>query len=129
MTWAHASLERRRSVAPEWDVGSVLGIQHSADHVFLDTHTNPSAGTVIVLNRSLHPVAALDGWVLKLLPAGRLFYHRSSPHFVATHPAELWTWDPQSGRDARVYPGEPYDSIRLRYTAATRRVYDRVGEA
>lgn len=127
--WAHASLERRRSAPPEWDIGSVLAIQHSENHLFLDTHTNPSAGTVIVLDRSLRPVAALDGWVLKLLPSGRVFYHRSTPHFVATHPAELWAWDPRSGRDARIYPGEPYDSVRLRYIASTRRVYDRVGEA
>ncbi len=128
MTWSHTLLERRRTLAPEWDVGSVLDIQHSADRIFLETHTNPSAGTVIVLTRSLQPVAALDGWLLKLLPTGRVFYHRSMPHFVATHPAELWTWDPRSGRDSRVYPGEPYDSIRLRYIAATRAGYQRLGE-
>ena len=127
--WSHAALERRRAEPPAWDVGSVLGIQHSADRIFLDTHTNPSAGTVIVLDRVLRPLAALDGWLLALLPSGRVFYQRSMPHFVATHPAELWTWDPQTSRDTRVYPSEPYDSVRLRYIAATRQVYERLGEA
>lgn len=128
-TWAHASLERRRAAAPAWDIGSVVGLQHSTDQLFLDTHTNPSAGTLIVLTRGLQPMAALDGWLLKLLPSGRVFYHRSMPHFVSTHPAELWTWDPHSRRDLRVYPSEPYDSLRRSYIAETTLKYQQVGEA
>ncbi|HEU5217473.1 MAG TPA: hypothetical protein VFU23_02385 [Gemmatimonadales bacterium] len=127
--WAHAALERRRTSAPAWDIGSVVGIQHAGDRIFLDTHTNPSAGTVVVLTRGLKPVAALDGWLLRLLPSGKAFYHRSVPHFSASHPAELWTWDPVTGVDARVYPVEPYDSIRTRYIAEARAIYRRVGEA
>ncbi len=127
--WTHAALERRRAAPPAWEVGSVLDVQHSADQIFLDTHTNPSAGTVIVLDRALRPLAALDGWLLALLPSGRIFYHRSMPHFLAAHPAELWTWDPHTSRDIRVYPGEPYDSVRLSYIAATRQAYERLGEA
>ena len=59
--WIHASLPRRRAASPAWDVGSILEIHHSASRIYLDTHTNPSAGTVIVLSRSLRPVAALSG--------------------------------------------------------------------
>ena len=127
--WTHAALPRLRATAPAWDVGSVLEIHHTATHLYLDTHSNPSAGTVIVLTRALRPVAALDGWLLRLLPSGLAVYHRSMIHFAPTHSAEIWTFDARSGRDALLYPREPYDTVRRRYIDTAAALYARLGEA
>ena len=127
--WVHAGLEPRRESVPVWDIGTVLRIHHSDRHVLLDTHRNPSAGMIIVLSRQLTPVAALDGWVLRVLTAGVVLYHRSSVHFAPTHSAELWTWDGATGRDLRLYPGVPPDSVRRAYIDTVEAIYRRTGEA
>lgn len=126
--WTHAYLERRRSARPAWDVGSVLEIHHTAARIYLDTHTNPSAGTIVVLDRQLRPVAALDGWLLRLLPGGAALYQHSAVHFAPTHSAELWLYDAAPGRDVRLYPSEPSGAVRQRYIDSTRALYARLGE-
>lgn len=127
--WVHAALPRRRAAPPAWDVGSVLEIHHTARRIYLDTHTNPSAGTVIVLTRALRPAAALSGWLLRLLPGGLAIHHRSMVHFAPVHSAELWLFDERSGRDAVLYPREPWDRVRRRYVDTTAAIYARLGEA
>ena len=125
--WTHAAIERRRLGEPGRDIGSVVAIHHTARHVFLDTHGNPSAGTLLVFTRDLAPVAALDGWLLRLLPGGLAVYHQSMIHFAPTHSAELRLYDADSGRDVTLYPREPDGPVRRRYVAATRQQYARVG--
>ena len=131
-TWMHATLPRRREAGgtsgPSWEIGSIEQIHHSKGRIFLDTHGNPSAGTLLVLTRTLQPVAALDGWLLLLLPDDRALYERSMIHFAPTHAAELWIYDAGSGRDARLYPVKPYAPTRLRYIETVRRVYAALGE-
>jgi len=126
--WTHAGLERWRHEPPEWEVGSIIAIQHTDRFVVLTTHESPSAGTTIVLTRALTPVVALRGWLLTTLPGNVMLYHHSMMHFAPTHSAELWTWDPSSGRDALLYPTRPWDSVRQAYVDSTRVTYARVGE-
>ena len=127
-TWSHARLERERQNRPTWNVGSILKIHHTGPHILLDTHQSPSAGTVIVLSRSLVPVATLPGWVIQTLPTGTVLYQRSTVHFAPTHAAELWTWNPVTKRDVRLYPVAPADSVRRAYADTVRSIYGRVGE-
>jgi hypothetical protein len=96
--------------------------------VYLDTHSSPSAGIILVLTRELRPVTALWGWSLRLLPNDVLVYHRSMVHFAPTHSAELWTYDPRSNRDALLYPQKPFSDVRTRYIARVKAEFDRLGE-
>ena len=128
-TWSHAWLERSRQRAPAWDVGSLLKIHHTEQHIVLDTHQSPSAGTVIVLSRSLVPVTTPAGWVVRALPTGTVVYQRGDVHFAPTHALELWTWNPETSRDVQLYPVEPADSVRRAYVDTVRSIYQRVGEA
>jgi len=127
--WTGAVLARVRTAPPAWDVGSVLAIHHSASRIYIDTHTNPSAGTLIVLSRRLRPVAALSGWLLRLLPGGVAIHHASEVHFAPVHAAEIRAYDARTGRDAALYPRRPYDRVRLRYVDTVAAIYARLGEA
>jgi len=120
-TWTRAALDRGVK-------GSVLAIRHTALQIFLDTHLNPSAGILVVLSRALQPVAELEGWLLRTLPAGVVLYHRNQVHFASTHPVELWTWNAVDGRDRLLYPATPYGAVRRRYLETTRALYARLGE-
>jgi hypothetical protein len=124
---AYAALDRQSSGVPAGSVGALMGVHHSRRNILIDTHVNPSAGTIVVLSRSLARVTSLPGWVLRVLPTDVVLYHRSSVHFAPTHSAELWTWDPATHRDARLYPNAPYDSVRRAYVDTVRAIYERVG--
>jgi hypothetical protein len=132
--WAQTSVPldsaklRRVLAAESIPVESVGEIRQTARHVFIDTHTNPSAGRIIVLTRDVKRVITLDGWVLRVLPGDVVLYHRSSVHFAPTHWVELSTWDPATGRDHPLYPSEPPDSLRRAYVDTVRSIYRRVGE-
>jgi hypothetical protein len=132
-SWRHAVLPRvRRAPAASslaWDAGSILRVSHTSQYVLLDTHRTPSAGRLLVLSRSLQPVASLDGWLAAALPGGRIVYHHSLTHFAPTHPAELWVVDPFTGRNDRLYPTQPYGRVRRAYIEQVRAIYARVGEA
>ena len=52
----------------------------------------------------------LPGWVLRVLPNDVVLYHRNQIHLAPTHSAELWTWDPVTRRDARLYSSKPFDT-------------------
>jgi hypothetical protein len=117
-----------RGAVDRGNKGSVLAIHHSARHLFLDTHLTPSAGMVVVLSRALRPVTELQGWLLRILPAGVVLYHGNQVHFAPIHPFALWTWDEATGREALLYPARPYDAVRRRYIDSTRALYARLGD-
>ena len=106
---------------------SVVAVQRTERHVVVDTHVNPSAGYIVVLTRDLAPVTTLPGWTLRLLSDGTILYHRSSVHFAPTHWAEVWTWNPVTRREARLYPNAPWDSVRRAYVDTVRAIYRRAG--
>ncbi len=108
---------------------SVVSIRRTERFVVADLALNPSAGTIVVLTRGLAPVTTLPGWTLRILPGEAIVYHRNSVHFAPTHWAEVWTWDPATGRDTRLYPNAPWDSVRRAYLDTVNAIYDRAGPA
>jgi hypothetical protein len=123
--WRHASVARRRG--ERW-MGSAMRVTLSPSHVFIDTHVNPSAGTLLVLSLELEPRTTLNGWSELLLPGGALLYQRSMVHFAPTHPAMLRLYDPATARDTAVYPLQPYDEVRRTFIQRVREIYARLGE-
>lgn len=124
------SVTLRRVLAAEGiDARSLVGIRETGHNILVDTHINPSAGTIVVLNREKKRVRTLPGWVLRVLPGDVVLYHRNSVHFAPIHWVELWTWDPVTGRNARLYPNAPYDSVRRAYIDTVAAIYRRVGKA
>ena len=120
----------RRAMAAEGiPIESVIAVHRTPRHILVDTHINPSAGTIVVLSRDWKPVTTLPGWVLRVLPGGTILYHRNNVHFAPTHWAELWTWDPETSRDTRLYPNPPWDSIRRAYVDTVKAIYRRAGPA
>jgi len=126
-SWARADFDRASIDVTPGGVGALMGIQHTRRNILVDTHVNPSAGTIVVLSRTLARVASLPGWVLRVLPTDVVLYQRNTVHFAPTHWAELWTWDPVTRRDARLYPTAPYDSVRRAYVDTVRAIYRRIG--
>ncbi|HEY4612237.1 MAG TPA: hypothetical protein VII11_04585 [Bacteroidota bacterium] len=130
--WSDTVMPRDRQSTVEgvasWSLGSVLEIRHSSRYLYLDTHLSPSAGIILLLTRELQPVTTLFGWTLRLLPGGRLLYHRGMVHFAPTHPAEVWIFDERATRDTVLYPRKPYEPIRRAYIDTVRTIYERLGE-
>jgi hypothetical protein len=108
-------------------MGSLSGIAHSQTRFYIDTHLNPSAGGLVVVDKDLKTVSVLFGWLLKILPDESIIYHRGEVHFAPTHPAELWIYD-RNGRDRRLYPNPPYQPVRQTYIQTVKRIYDEKGE-
>ena len=124
--WRHAAFPRQRRRDPAWDLGSVMTVRQTADAIVIGTHTNPSAGTALVLSRDLVPVTALPGVVLAPVGADGLLYLRSAPHFAPTHSLELWTWSRTAGRTL-LYPRQPWGVVRSTYIDSVRAIYRAVG--
>ena len=120
----------RRAMAAEGiPVESVIAVHRTPRHILVDTHINPSAGTIVVLSHDWKPITTLPGWVLRILPGGTVLYQRNNVHFAPTHWAELWTWDPATNRDTRLYPNAPWDSVRRAYVDTVKAIYQRAGPA
>jgi hypothetical protein len=100
----------------------------SSAYILIDTHLNPSRGTLLVLSRALQRVAVLDGWSLLVLPGDAVVYHKSMVHFAPTHPAELRLFHPANQRDVPIYPTLPYAEVRRQYVERVREIYARIGE-
>jgi hypothetical protein len=115
--WSHATFPATSSGNTDWPIGSLLAIHHAGRHLLIDTHVNPSAGTIVVLSPDLAPVTTLPGWVLRVLPTGTVLYHRSAVHFAPAHPVELRTWDAATRRDVRLYGTANGDPVRERLDA------------
>jgi hypothetical protein len=125
---ADTSTAFRQALAAEGIAAeSVVRILGTKRFLVADTHINPSAGTIVVLTRERALVTTLPGWTLRVLPGETILYHRNNVHFAPTHWAELWTWDPTTRRDVRLYPNAPYDSLRRAYIDSVKTIYARVG--
>ena len=95
----------------------------SGRYIYVDHHVNPSAGRLVVLTKRLTRIAELPGWLLGIVGDDVALYHRNQVHFAPTHAVELWTYDPVTRRDTRLYPArlEDIDS-RLRDSVTIDRV-------
>jgi hypothetical protein len=130
--WTHTAVARMPGNAPAnvsaQPLGSAVRITATPSHILLDTHVNPSAGTLLVLDAQLRMVRTLDGWSELVLPGGAVVYQKSMVHFAPTHPAELWIFGPSNGRNEALYPTQPYADVRRQYIERVRGIYARIGE-
>ena len=132
-TWVYRAVPRTEgedsSSGGAQELGSITQLSRVSDYLYVDSHLNPSAGTVLILTRAtLEPVGRLPGWTQLLLPSGFVVYERGGPHFAPTYSAELWGFDPRSGRRHLIYPRPPYDSLRTAYIQEVTRIYGELGE-
>src|SRR5262249_39166839 len=104
-------------------VGSVLGVHAMPSAFLLDTHINPSAGCLVILDRNLSFRNALYGWYLAALDDTHSVFQRSEVHFAAVHPAELALYDLKTNREISLFPRKPSQRIRSEYTATLRDFY------
>jgi hypothetical protein len=93
-------------------VGSVLGLRYAAGHFYISGHSSPSAAPTVVFDEDLREMAELDGWVVGVLPDGRVIFERSMRHFQPAHAAVLAVYDPRARRERTFYPAEPIDNDR-----------------
>jgi len=104
-------------------VGSVLRAHSLPNAFLLDTHINPSAGCLLILDRNFAFRNALFGWYLAAMGDTRIIFHRSEVHFAAVHPAELALYDLKTNRETPLFPRKPFQRIRSNYIANLREFY------
>jgi hypothetical protein len=104
-------------------VGSVLGVHVVPSAFLLDTHINPSAGCLVILDRSLAFKNALYGWYLAALEDTQIIFQRSEVHFAAVHPAELGLYDLTTNNETSLFPRKPFQRIRADYAAKLQEFY------
>ncbi len=85
-------------------VGSALRIREHLGAVYIETHSNPSAGCVIVLSPALALKTALSGWLLGFMAADYAIVRESEVHFMSVQPLHVAVLDLRSNRSAEVYP-------------------------
>ncbi|HUQ83449.1 MAG TPA: hypothetical protein VM076_20005 [Gemmatimonadaceae bacterium] len=134
--WCRAPVGQRRFMTlGSWLIGLVVAATQlraqvmattrtpGGRFVYVDHHVNPSAGRLVVVTSRRKAVTELPGWLLGIVGDDIAVYHRNQVHFAATRPAEVWTYDPTTGRDARLYPDKPEEiDSRLRDLVVTDRV-------
>jgi hypothetical protein len=122
---------RRPLVWPSSDHGGldaetcrrVDSVRRHPGGVLVTAHVNPSAGCTLVLGRDLGLRAVLAGWPAAILPDGRIVYQKNQIHFASFHPLALNLFDPAQLTDTPLYPGRPYQAIRIAHTARMRQIY------
>lgn len=98
-------------------VGSVLHAYVLPTAFLLDTHINPSAGCLLILERNLAFRNALYGWYLGAVGDTQIVFQRSEVHFAAVHPTELALYDLKTNREISLFPLKPFQHIRTELTA------------
>jgi hypothetical protein len=131
--WKYSALPTRLEQGAQpglaQQLGSIVRLSRAGAYLYLDSHRTPSAGTLLVLDRELKPVAALNGWSKYLFPDGVVVYEQSAPHFAPTYSARLSVFDPASRSGRPLYPLAPYDSIRSQYIEEVARIYRGIGDS
>ena len=93
-------------------IGSILSIQRHADHLYVNTHTSPSAARLLVISHTLRVKHEIDGWPVLLLDDGRVVFQRSMVHFAPAHAGVLAVYDPKADRESDVYPTAATGNVR-----------------
>ena len=104
-------------------VGSVLHAHALPNAFLLDTHMNPSAGCLLILERNLAFRNALYGWYLAAVGDTQIVFQRSEVHFAAVHPTELALYDLRTHGETSLFPRKPFQRVRAEYTAKLRDFY------
>jgi len=94
-TWASATFD---------GIGSVLAFERHGGLFFLQGHSSPSNGPLLVVAPDLRLRRTMSGWIVFALPDGRVVFHRGMRHFVPTQAAILAIYDPATNRDVSFYP-------------------------
>lgn len=85
--------------------GSILRVSFSPGYTFVETHRNPSAGYVLVLDSSFALVSSLYGFFPEELADGAILYKGSMIHFAPFHRETFKVFDPRSGQTTELLPG------------------------
>jgi len=96
-------------------LGSAQDISEKDGFITINTHINPSAGCVLVLNSDLTFSAGLWGWVLAKID-GNIIFEESMIHFAPVQSAKLSIYDPRQKQLIRIFPDET-DSARQQFSA------------
>ncbi|MEO8661025.1 MAG: hypothetical protein ABI693_21325 [Bryobacteraceae bacterium] len=83
---------------------SVVDIREYRDTIYIGTHSNPSAGCVIVLSLGLEFKAALSGRLVGFIGADYAILRRSEIHFMSVHPLHLAVFDVRQNQATEIYP-------------------------
>ena len=91
--------------------GSVLGVTVHPQLVVLETHVNPSASFLFVLDRSLRILTSLEGYRPRLTNDGSLWYFGNMVHFAPMHQETLRFFDAGRRADVEVFPGARLSAV------------------
>jgi hypothetical protein len=106
------------SQIPDTCMRSAEDISERNGLIAIETHINPSAGCLLILNQDLSFSAGLWGWVIGSIN-GQLIVQEDTVHWASTHPARLFVYDPQRKKATHIYPAEN-DRARQEFSAALR---------
>ena len=99
-------------------LGAALNISEESGLIAIDTHINPSAGCVLLLDSNLHFKAALPGWLLGRV-ANQLIVEGNMMHFAPISPESLGIFDPDRNQFTAIYPAAE-DARRRRFSQLLR---------
>lgn len=111
---------------PSECLGSALNITELKNHsIAIQTHINPSAGCLLILNRDLSFSAGLWGWMLGSV-ADSLIFEENMVHFAAVHDARLSAYSFETRQITLIYPQtanparQHYSSLLARHLPSRR---------
>jgi len=94
--------------------GSPNSVEFIGQYVFLSFHFNPSAATMLVLDKDLKLVTTLYGFDVREIAPGQLVFIENMMHFAPVHPERLQVVDLNSGKRIELYPPQG-DAMRAAF--------------
>jgi hypothetical protein len=94
--------------------GSPLGIEFVSGYLILSFHDNPSASTVVVLDKKLAFVELLYGFGVHEIAPNQIVLTENMIHFAPVQPERLQFVDLRTGAAAELYPPKD-DLLRKRF--------------
>lgn len=107
----------RSGVKPEDEdrcCGSPDGVEFVGDFAILSFHINPSAATMLVLDKDLKLVTTLYGFDVREVVPGQLLFIENMIHFAPVHPERLQLADLRTGKRMELYPPRG-DALRAEF--------------
>jgi hypothetical protein len=110
-------------------LGDLMGVLESNRFYFVEMHTNPSAGWVLIITKELELHDSLNGNIHGVYSDGIVIYSESQIHFAPTHYALIDIYDPTTQESHRIFPQEPYQPLWQQHMETISRAYQELGEA